>query len=35
MVLAAMALSLDHVAGLVRRKNARLAAEASWFAPGA
>lgn len=35
MVLAAMALSLDHVAGLVRRKNARLAAEAAWFAPGA
>jgi hypothetical protein len=35
MVLAAMALSLDHVAGLVRRKNARLAAEAAWFAPAA
>lgn len=35
MVLAAMALSLDRVAGLVRRKNARLAAEAAWFAPGA
>lgn len=35
MVLAAMALSLDHVGALVRRKNARLAAEAAWFAPGA
>lgn len=33
MTLAAMALSLDHVAGLVRRKNARLAAQAAWFTP--
>jgi hypothetical protein len=31
MDLAAMALSLNHVAGLVRRKNARLAAHAQWF----
>ena len=31
MSLAAMALSLEHVAGLVRRKNARLAAEAEWL----
>jgi len=35
MILAAMALSLDHVAGLVRRKNVRRAAEAAWFAPAA
>ncbi|NKJ44760.1 SapC family protein [Novosphingobium sp. SG720] len=35
MILAAMCLSLDHVAGLVRRKNARLAAQAAWFTPGA
>lgn len=31
MALAAMALSLEHVAGLVRRKNARQAAEAEWL----
>jgi SapC len=31
MALAAMVLSLEHVAGLVRRKNARQAAEAEWF----
>ncbi len=35
MILAAMALSLDHVAGLVRRKNVRRAAEAAWFVPAA
>lgn len=31
MIRAAMVLSLDHIATLVRRKNARLAAEAQWF----
>lgn len=31
MDLAAMVLSLEHVAGLVRRKNARIAAEKAWF----
>ena len=31
MILAAMALSLDHVSKLVERKNARLAAEAEWL----
>jgi len=31
MILAAMALSLDHVSKLVARKNARLAAEAEWL----
>lgn len=31
MVLAAMALSLDHVGGLVRRKNSRIAAGAAWY----
>ncbi|MDE1915477.1 MAG: SapC family protein [Sphingomonadales bacterium] len=33
MVLAAMVLSLDHVATLVKRKNARLAAMDQWLAP--
>ena len=31
MALAALALSLEHVGGLVRRKNARQAAEVEWF----
>ena len=35
MILAAMCLSHDHVGALVRRRNARLAAQADWFAPGA
>lgn len=35
MDLAAMALSLNHVGGLVRRKNARLAAHAQWFTAAA
>lgn len=34
LIMAAMALSLDRVAGLVRRKNARLAAQSAWFTPG-
>nr|WP_277923409.1 MULTISPECIES: SapC family protein [unclassified Sphingomonas] len=32
--LAAILLSLEQVAGLVRRKNRRIADEAAWFAPG-
>lgn len=35
MILAAMALSLDHVSKLVERKNVRLAAEAEWFGASA
>ncbi len=34
MILAAMALSLDKVAALVRRKNARIEAQSAWFTPG-
>ncbi len=35
MIMAAMCLSQDHVGALVRRRNARLAAQADWFTPGA
>lgn len=31
--MAAMVVSLEHVAGLVRRRNARLASEADWLSP--